>query len=221
MGASEIRVAAGIFVGLVVLILLARRILRRSPDTSPAKKILEGQSLWGARLLAVPLALATLMGLLAAWMLTFVAFTCFFYTLALAHGEVAGLMGVLPFTAGNILFHATFPAQIFFMGLFILLLVLGAFQIVIGPLPAGKLLFLRVEDIPVLVGRLAGLLALVAALELCRTVVAGAILPPGDIGEFFAQGAQTPLTDPTGLALLSAGTVLGAVLLILAMRRKP
>lgn len=180
-----------------------------------------GESPRRAKLLAVPLALTVLAAIASAWALLFVAMVCFLYAIGLGVGEVGLIMGTLPQTAGKILFQVTFPAQMFVMGLFILLLVVGAFQIVIGPLPGGRFVFLRTDGLRTLVGRLAALLAIVAGLELCKTIVAGAIVAPDGFMEFFARGNATPLTDPTGLALLASATILGALIVVMLSGKKP
>jgi uncharacterized membrane protein YqhA len=209
--------SAGV-IAVVIVLTVAARYFNKARARLPIARVLDGESTRAAWILSLPIAAASLMGLAAAWALLFVAFICFMYAIGLGLAEVGLLATVLPPTAGNILFHTTFPAQMFLMGLFLMLLVLGAFQIVIGPIPARALVFMRIDKIRTLVRRLAGLLALTAALELLRTVVAGAILAPEGLLEFFARGGETPLTDPTAFALLAAGTILGAVLVIIAAR---
>jgi len=219
MAVPVMKFAALFLVGLVVW-LLARRFWFNKARAAPLGKILEGQPSRSAWFLSIPLALVGFAGLVAAWALLFVAFVCFVYTVGLGVGEIGMLMGVLDPTAGNILFHTTFPAQMFVMGLFVFLLVVGAFQILLGPLPVNRFLFFRIQSAFTLVRRLAALLAIVAALELAKTVMAASILAPESLLEFFARGGETPLTDPTGMALLAAGTVAGAILIVLLGRRK-
>ncbi len=210
-----ILIPAGVAVVFIVA-LFAGRVWRRTPENAPCKAVVRQTP--NAKWLRLPLVFVGLSALAAAWMLIFVAFVCFFYAAALAWGEVGQLLGVLPATAGNILFLSTFPAQMFIMGLFILLLVLGGFQIVLGPLPLGGFGWFKFDGVRPLVRRLAGLLALVAGLELARTVVAGGILASEGFLEFFARQGQTPLADPTGLALLAALTIFTALIVIMSRK---
>jgi hypothetical protein len=212
---DEIRIIAAVAVLAITTWLLGRRLWRRAPDSIPFKAVVDGLPLTQAKWLSIPLVFVGMAALMAAWLLLFVAFVCFFYAAALAHGEVGQLLGVLTPTAGNILFLSTFPTQMFIMGLFILLLVLGGFQIVLGPLPLRGFGLIRVDGVRPLVRRLAGLLAVTAGLELTRTVVAGGIAAPEGFLEFFARGGQAPLMDPTGLALLASLAVFAAVLIII------
>lgn len=206
------------FTGVVILGLLSRRYWLRAQKRHPLAPALEGEGGLVGWLLTIAVSIAAFMGMAAAWLLVFVAFVCFLYSAGLVYGEIVNLLGVLPPTVGMVLFHLTFPAQMFLMGIFVLLLVLGPMQLVIGPLPASRFVFFRVDDIDHWVGRMALLLGLVAALELARTVVAGGLLEPENWREFFAWGT-TPLSDPTGLALLVAATGLGALIVYLWTRR--
>ncbi len=210
---------AAAFLALVAIALLATRFWRRA-DAHPLAALTAGQTGIGGWLLTMAVALAAFMGVLAAWLLVFVAFICFLYSAGLAWGEIAHLLGELPPTAGNVLFHATFPAQMFLMGLFLLLLVLGPFQLVLGPLPATRFAWFRVDDVAAMVRRLALVLGLVAALELARTVMAGSLLAPEGMLDFFARNGETPLADPTGLALLAASVAIGAALVFAATGRR-
>ena len=204
---------AALFVLIAILYLWARKLWRRAPDSAPFKAALEGSP--QAKWLCVPLAFVGAMALLACWVLLFIAFVCFFYAAGLGYGELAEPLGAFELTAGKILFVTTFPAQMFVMGLFVLLIVLGGFQIVLGPLPLSRFGWLKIDGVRPFVRRLAGLLAVVAGLELTRTVVVGLIATPEGFLEFFARQGRTPLMDPTGLALLAVLIVFAALAIIL------
>ena len=206
---------AALATAALMALFVARALWNRRGRSAPLKEVLDGEVGAAGWLLMLPLSLATLMGVLAAWFLLFVAFVCFFYALGLAMGEVMFLFGVLPLTPGNLLFHTTFPMQMFLMGWLILTLVVGGFQLVFGPLPTRAFRALRIDDVVTLVRRMAALLAIIAVLELARTVMVGSVLAPEGMLEFFARGTDTPLTDPTGLALLVAATALGALVVVL------
>ncbi|MBZ0273536.1 hypothetical protein K8I61_15970 [bacterium] len=166
----------------------------------------------------MPLALALFLAVVAGWMLVFVACVCFVYAAGLVVGEVAALIGVLPPTSGNILYHLVFPAQMFVMGFIALLLVAGVFQTMFGPLPARAFAALRIARIEDLAGRLALFVGIVALLELARLVLVATVVAPEDALSFFAGRGEAVLSDPTGTAVLTVAAASGAALVWLYVR---
>ncbi|MCZ7584113.1 MAG: hypothetical protein M5R36_12670 [Deltaproteobacteria bacterium] len=211
---------AALFVGALVLWTTSRLYWRRGRK-GPLGRVLDGETPRSGLILSLPLAFAAFMGLGAAFLLAFVAAVCFFYAGGLAVGEIGFVFGVLDPTAGNLLVSVTFPAQLFLLGLFLLLLVAGSFQLFAGPLPERYFRFIRIDDLRALAAKSALLLSLVAALEVVRVLAAASILPPERWTAFFARPDQMPLWDPTGMALLAAATLLGGVVVYLWGRKAP
>jgi hypothetical protein len=185
---------------------LSRRTLRQSPLTDHLRTT-EGGLM---RLLAVPVAAWLLIFLLILVILLFVGGMCLMYTFALLHGEWFALLDSFPKTAGNVIVHLIYPLQMALFALVTFLLAVGGFQLVLGPVEALARFRLRVTDVADFAGRLAGLLALTAGLEVVKILSFSLLVEPKHLGEFFARDTL-PKADPLGVALLAAA-MLAAVI---------
>ncbi len=133
--------------------------------------------------------------------LLFVSVICFFYTVALIHGEIYLLLDAIGPTAGNIAVHLIYPIEIFLFAILILVLFLGSTQIFTGPIEPMSKLHLKIDGISDMCRKMINILLVILLLELTKTAIYSLLVTPDEMGEFFSSGA-TPMMKPVGLAVL-------------------
>lgn len=159
-----------------------------------------------SRLLALPLVTWALLFLLVLVVLLVVSGVALLYVFALFHGEWFQLLDNAPRTAGNVVVHLVYPLQMALFSFVTFLLAVGGFQLVFGPVEALRRVRLRVDGVGPFTARVAGVLAIVAALEVVKTLVYSLLVAPEDLRSFFARDTL-PKADPLGLALVGAAVL--------------
>jgi hypothetical protein len=170
-------------------------------------------------LLLLPVLSWLMLFLFALLILLFVSGMCLMYAFALLQGEWFQLLDSWPRTAGNVVVHLVYPLQMVLFSLVTFHIVIGGFQLVLGPIDALSRFHLRIEDLSDLAARLAGLLALTAGLEIIKILVYSLLVEPQKLGQFFARNTL-PKADPLGAALLAASLLSAAIATRLTKRNR-
>lgn len=157
--------------------------------------------------------------ILACGMLLFLALTCAFYTLGLIHGEIYLLLGAIGPTAGNIAAHLFYPLEIFLLGLAVMVLFIGTFQIFLGPIQPLSRLALQVLGIEDLCRKLIWILMVVILLELTKTVTYSLLAAPPELAQFFTAD-QIPLMKPVPMAAVAFLSMTGGAGVLSAINKK-
>jgi len=171
----------------------------------------KGPFYWILRIL---LALAVAHFAAASFILLAAATTAFFYSIALIYGELFRQLQAVQLTAGTVIVHLIFPFQVFLAGIAALLIILAAWEELIGPLPVISNFKLGKE----LWAKMAMILGIVACLEVLRVLLVGLCLSPQNAADFFAV-RQPPRMDILSAALMACGVGIASALFIFLMRR--
>lgn len=171
------------------------------------------------RVLALGFYIWTILFILALGMILFVAAMCAFYTIALIHGEVYLLLSDLKPTAGTIITHIIYPAEVFLFSVFMAILFIGSIQVFLGPVQPLSRLALKVEGIGHLCRKLIGILVVILMLELVKTAAYSLLMEPESLSYFFAEGVE-PMMSPVPMAVLVAFSMCTTGLVTLVLKRR-